>query len=374
MAFFDEGDEPPTRTQRPRRPSGSGTRGGGGIGSDPQAIRQRRIIALVIGVVLFIVLALGINACLNNAARNQLSDYNRDVGTVIAQSDRDVSQPLFETLGQGGQSPVELESAINQLRNVADSQVEQAEGFDTPDELETAQRNLLLTLDMRASAIGKIAGQIRTALAEGDQASRAVDQIAAQMQQFLSSDVVYDTRVIPFIDEALKDRDVNGDIQDSKFLPSLDWLLPATVAERLDAPAGGSGAGAARDENVAPGLHGHGLVSVAVGDTTLQPGEAANRIPAGSEIAFTVTFANQGENEERNVNVSVRIRGGGTRTITARRRVPSTQPGANAEAAIPLSQAPPIGTPVTIDVSVARVPGEEKVDNNRQTYTAIFTR
>ena len=371
MAFFDEGDEPPTRAQRPRRPSGSGTRGGGGVGTDAQAIRQRRLIALGLGLALFIVLAIGVNACLNNAADNQLAGYNRDVGTVIAQSDRDVSQPLFDTLGQGGQSPVELESAVNQLRSVADKQVEQAEGFDVPDELETAQRNLLLTLDMRASGVSKIAGQIRTALAEGEQAGQAVDQIAAQMQQFLSSDVIYDTRVIPFIDEALRERDVNGDIQDSKFLPDLSWLQPATVAEQLDAPAGGSTTGGG-DESAAPGLHGHGLVSTAVGDTTLQPGETANRIPAGSDIAFTVTFANQGENEERNVNVSVRIRGGGSKTITARRRVPSTQPGANAEATIPLTDAPPIGSPVTIDVSVARVPGEEKVDNNQAEYQALF--
>ena len=374
MAFFDEGDEPPTRAQRPRRPSGSGTRGGGGVGSDPQAIRQRRLIALAFAVLVFIVLAIGINACFDSRARNRLTDYNRDVATVIAQSDRDVSRPFFDTLGQGGQSPVELESAINQLRTVADKQVDQAEGFDVPDELETAHRNLLLTLDMRASGVGKIAGQIRTALAEGDQAAQAVDQIAAQMQQFLSSDVIYDTRVIPFIQEALEERDVAGqDIADSQFLPDLSWLQPSTVAERLDAPAGSSTTGG-DDENVAPGLHGHGLVSVAVGETTLQPGETANRIPAGSDIAFTVTFANQGENEERNVNVQVRIRGGGTKTITARRRVPSTQPGANAEATIPLSDAPPIGSPVTIEVSVAKVPGEEKVDNNRQSYTAIFTR
>ena len=372
MAFFDEGDEPPTRAQRPRRPSGARTRGG--VGTDPQAIRQRRLIALAFGVLLFIVLAIGINACLDSRARNRLIDYNRDVATVIAQSDRDVSRPFFETISQGGQSPVELESAVNQLRNVADNQVEQAEGFDVPDELEGAQRNLLLTLDMRAAGLGKVAGEIRTALAEGDEASRAVDQIAAQMQQFLASDVVYDTRVIPFIQKALADKDVEGqDIADSQFLPSLDWLQPTTVAERLDAPSGSSESGAG-EQNVAPGLHGHGLVSVAVGDVTLQPGETANRIPAGSDIAFTVTFANQGENPERNVNASVRIRGGGTRTITARRRVPETQPGQNAEATIPLTQSPPIGTPVTIEVSVARVPGEEKVDNNRQTYTAIFTR
>ena len=345
------------------------------MGPDSQAIRQRRLIALAFGVLLFIVLAIGVNACLDSRAKNRLTDYNRDVATVVAQSDRDVSRPFFETIGQGGQSPVELESAINQLRNVADTHVEQAEGFDVPDELHTAHRNLLLTLDMRASGLGKIAGQIRTALAEGDQAPRAVDQIAAQMQQFLSSDVIYDTRVIPFIQEALEDRDVDGqDIADSQFLPNLAWLQPTTVAEELDAPAGGSSGGSGDDENVAPGLHGHGLVSTAVGDTTLQPGETANRIPAGSDIAFTVTFANQGENDERNVNVQVRIRGGGTKTITARRRVPTTSAGANAEATIPLTTAPPIGTPVTIEVSVARVPGEEKVDNNRQNYTAIFTR
>jgi hypothetical protein len=374
LAFFDEGDEPPTRAQRPRRPSGSGTRGGGGASTDVQAIRQRRLIALAFGVLLFIVLAIGVNACFDSRARNRLTDYNRDVATVIAQSDRDVSRPFFDTLGQGGQSPVELESAINQLRGVADKQVDQAEGFDVPDELQTAHRNLLLTLDMRASGVGKIAGQIRTALAEGDQAAEAVDQIAAQMQQFLASDVIYDTRVIPFIQQALEDRDVAGqDIADSQFLPDLSWLQPTTVAERLDAPAGSTATGSG-NANVAPGLHGHGLVSVAVGDTALQPGETANRIPAGSDIAFTVTFANQGENEEKNVNVQVRIRGGGTKTITARRRVPSTKPGANAEATIPLSSAPPIGTPVTIEVSVAKVGGEEKVDNNRQSYTAIFTR
>ena len=379
MAFFDEGDEPPTRAQRPRRPGGSGTRGGGGgsLASDPQAIRQRRLIALAFGVLLFVVLAIGVNACLDSRAENRLKDYNRDVATVIAESDRDVGRQFFETIGQGGQSPVELESAVNQLRNVADTQVEQAEGFDVPDELQTAQRNLLLTLDMRASGLGKIAGQVRTALAEGDTAARAVDQIAAQMQQFLSSDVIYDTRVIPFIQEALDDKEIGGqDLADSQFLPSLDWLQPTTVAEALDAPAGASesGGGGNDDENVAPGLHGHGLTSVAVGDTTLQPGETANRIPAGSDIAFTVTFANQGENDERNVNVAVRIRGGGTRTINARRRVPTTTAGGNAEATIPLTQAPPIGTPVTIEVSVARVPGEEKVDNNRQSFTAIFTR
>jgi hypothetical protein len=369
LAFFDEGDEPRTRVS-PR--SGGGGAGAGGV-PDPQTVRTRRI-TLLVGVVLFVVLlSVLVNSCLDSRAENRLKDYNRDVATVVAQSDRDVARPFFDLLSQGGSSPVELESQVNQLRNVADRHVDQAEQFDVPDELRTAHRNLLLALDMRASAVGKIAGELRTALAEGDQASEAVTQIAAQMEQFLASDVVYDARVIPFIQEVLDEKEIGGqDIADSQFLPNLTWLDPDQVGERLGSAADGGGTGS--DEPPAPGLHGHGLVSTAVGDTTLQPGETANRIPAGSDLAFTVTVANQGENEEQDVNVSIRIRGDGGRPITARRRIDQTTAGANAEVTIPLGSAPPIGTPVTIDVSVGKVPGEEKVDNNRQSYTAIFTR
>lgn len=369
MAFFDEGDEPRTRVTRPSRGGGVPPRGGG---PDAQAVRTRRLVAAAFAVLLFILLAVGINACLDSRAENRLRDYNRDVATVIAQSDRDVARPFFDLLAQGGTSPVELESQVNQLRVTSERLVDQAEDFEVPDELETAQRNLLLALDMRAAALGKIASEIRTAQADSDEATDAVTQIAAQMQQFLASDVVYAARVIPFIQQALEDKEiVRQQQQASQFLPNLGWLDPETVADRLGAEAAADGGGG--DEEPAPGLHGHGLVSTSVGDVTLQPGETANRIPAGSDTAFDVTFANQGENVEEDVTVQVRIRGDGE-PIVVRRRVEQTQPGENAEVSIPLSQAPPIGTPVTIDVAVERVAGEEKVDNNRQSYTAIFTR
>lgn len=372
MAFFDEGDEPRTRVARPSRGGGAPP---GGRAPDSDAVRNRRIAALVIGILLFLLLAVGINACLDSRAENRLKDYNRDVANLVAQSDRDVARPFFDLLAQGGTAPVELEQQINELRVAAERQVDQAEGFDVPDELRTAQRNLLLTLDMRASALGKIASEVRTAQAQSDRAEPAVNQIAAQMQQFLASDVIYDARVVPFIQQALADKEIGGQQQqDSQFLPNLGWLEPKTVADRLGAEAGGDGGDASgNDEEPAPGLHGHGLVSTSVGDVTLEPGETANRIPAGSDLAFNVEIANQGENVEEDVTVQVRIRGDG-RPIVARRRVEQTQAGENAEVSIPLAQAPPIGTPVTIETSVERVPGEEKVDNNRQSYTAIFTR
>jgi hypothetical protein len=68
----------------------------------------------------------------------------------------------------------------------------------------------------------------------------------------------------------------------------------------------------------------------------------------------------------------VTVRGSG-RTITARKTVAQTKAGSEAEVDIPLGQTPPVGT-ATVQVAVAAVRGEGKTDNNRQSYTVIFTR
>jgi hypothetical protein len=192
------------------------------------------------------------------------------------------------------------------------------------------------------------------------------------MQQFLASDVLYDTRVLPFIQQALADKQIGGQAQqDSQFLPNLSWLDPTTVGTRLGSQT--SGSDSSNTGTPAPGLHGHGLVATSVGAVTLQPGQT-NRIPAGSNVAFTVKFANQGENDEHDVDVTVRIAGSGVKAISGRRRVAQTKKGTETTVTIPLTQSPPIGAPVTITVNVAKVPGEQKTDNNRSSYPAIFTR
>jgi len=376
MAFFDEGDEPRTRVARPSRPVGARPGGGGGRGGGPDAdaVRNRRIVAGLFAFVVAVLLFVLIDGCLDRRAENALKDYNRDAAEIVRKSDEQVGAEFFGLLTAGGDA-IELERRISDLRAAANSHVNDAEDFDVPGDMEDAHRNLLLVLDMRQAALGKIASEISTAMADeqSDQSAQAVDQIAAQMQQFLASDVVYDARVLPLIQEQLDDKEIGGEgaeTQDSQFLPSLDWLDANFVADRLGAEGGGN----TRDTGeVAPGLHGHGLVSVTAGDVTLQPGQTANRIPAGSNVTFTVTFANQGENDESDVNVAVRIEGDGER-LSARKRVGETKAGTNAEVSIPLAEAPPIGTPVTIEVEVGKVPGEKKTDNNSQSYTAIFTR
>jgi hypothetical protein len=255
VSFFDEGDEPPTRTQRAARPSGGGARTGG-IAADPQTVRNRRIIAVVFVVLFIVLLSVLVNSCLDTRAENRLKDYNRDVGSVIGRSDREVGRPFFDLISQGGAAPNELEQSISSLRNRADDHVQEAEGFDVPDELKTAQRNLLLALDMRAAGLEKIAGQVRTALVQdgGEEAEAATAQIAAQMQQFLSSDVIYDARVTPYIQQTLVDKDIAGQtVPGSQFLPSLEWLDVEVVADRLGAEAGDAGGGGNAPARPRPG-------------------------------------------------------------------------------------------------------------------------
>jgi hypothetical protein len=383
MSFFDEGEQPTrvSRPARPRRTSGptggarsmSGGRGGGGSGASDPEVRRRQLIAAGIGLLVLLVLIFGIRACASNAKDRALKDYNRDVTAIATSSNDQVAKPFFDLLDGGGEAN-ELQVQVNQLRLEAEDEAGRAKALDPPDALRRAHGALLLALHLRAGALNKIADELPGAQSRGRGASAAaadsVRKIAGQMQALLASDVVYSQRVVPYIGQALSDAGVGGQrITPSRFLGDrLQWLDPDTVAQALDAPAGGSGdtnGGAAK-----PGPHGHGLTSVRVGQAALQPSPQNNRIPAGAGLAFTVQFANQGNSDESQVKVNLRI--GNAKPIS--KTLDVTKAGSPAEVSIPVANTPPIGTPVSVAVEIAKVRGEMKTDNNRQRYTVTFTR
>ena len=64
----------------------------------------------------------------------------------------------------------------------------------------------------------------------------------------------------------------------------------------------------------------------------------------------------------------------GGNPITLSKTVPKLAPQESATVELPLDRTPPTGSAVTIRTTVAKVPGEEKVDNNRSEYPALFER
>lgn len=336
---------------------------------------MRRLAAAGIGVLVLVLLVFSIKGCVNSRRASSLKDYTRGVAAVMTDSQQSVAAPLFQLLNQGSDQPQDIQGTAQQLRLGAEEQVKQAKGLSVPGGLERAQGYLLLLLNLRAQAIAKIADRIPNALAQGranaQTAEDAVDQIAGQMRAFDASDVIYSQRVRPEIEQELADADVNAPpLPAGQFLPDVGWLDPDSVAGVLGSQRAAGGQGA--NPNPAPGLHGHGLESVSVGSQTLQPKPAVNHIQAGSSVTFTVNFMNQGDNNESEVVVQVEVAAGTAKPIVAKRTVNATTAHTAAKATVALSQAPPVGKAATITVTIVRVPGEKNIDNNKQSYTAIF--
>lgn len=371
MSFFDEDDEP-RRTPRPRRARPAG---GGVATADSQTLLIRRAVALVGGILLLLLLLFFVNSCRDRQRENALKDYNRQLSTIATDSSEQVGKPFFALLEEGGGSqPQELQTDISSYRVTAEQQYEQAKGLDVPSEMRGAQEAALMALEWRRDGLDRIAQQIRPALGdESEQADEAINDIAGQMAAFMASDVAWETRVIPFITNALEAEEIGGqEISRSPFLASPEWVQAQKVAEVLDQQltSGGGGAGG---EPTGPGLHGSGLDSTNYGDVTLQPG-VTNRLTYEPGTGFVVNFTNQGENDEFDVKVTLRISREGGDPITTSTTIPQVAAGEAATAELPLEEQPPLDTAVTINVNVARVPGEEKTDNNKSEYPALFSR
>ena len=263
----------------------------------------RRLVAAGVVVVFAFVLVFGVKGCLDSRKEQALKDYNRDVASLVQEADANVND-FFTALATGGTSAVDVASQINQLRLLAKSQTSKAQGLSVPGEMRPAHRNLLLSLGLIEETMGKVAEKIPSARStDSATAEPAVLAITAEMQSFVAADVVYKRRAAALIKQALDDEDIGGQtIQDVQFLPNPEWLDAPTVARRINADAGRGAGAEASTRPPAPGLHGHGLLGVSVGNVTLATGTtASNRLPGGANVTFNVKIANQGENSETDV-------------------------------------------------------------------------
>jgi hypothetical protein len=366
LSFFDEDDEP-RRSPRPRR----ARHAGGVAAADSQTLLVRRLAAGGVSLVVLILLLFVVKSCSDSAADTAVKNYNSDVST-IARDSSSLGSQFFQLLGTGASQAQDLTSQISSLQVQAGQEYDQARSLGVPDEMTGAQQNLLIALEMRRNGLKYIAGRISSALGDsGDVADKAIREIAGQMQVFLASDVIYGTRVVPFIQAGLDKRQIGAQqISGSRFLPSQSWLNPVVVATQLNQQLTSGGATAGQPSG--PGLHGTGLVSTTYGTTTLQPA-ASNRLTYTPGTEFVVKFSNQGENDEFQVKVTIRIKAG-TQTTTLTGTVDKIARGATAEAKLPLNKTPPLNAAATVSVVVAAVPGEKKTDNNKSDYPALFAR
>jgi hypothetical protein len=323
----------------------------------------RRRVAAGVGVVLLIVIVLVINGCLKSQKTQALKDYTSNVSRIVTASDQQVSRPLFAALSDASSKPaLNVETQVNQLHLEAEKQATEAKGLSIPGEMDSAQRDLLLALDLRAEGVEKVANLLRTAL--GGQAKQASTTIAGNMENFLASDVIYSQRVAPLIEQTLKAGGGGQPVASTHFLPNIGWLEPSTVQSRI------TGQGASSANTPVTGNHGSALKGVSVGANTLAPEPTLNHVSGGSNPTFTVQVENSGEFPETNVKAGVTVTAAGKQYV-ASHTIEKTEPGKTVNVDIPVTGVP-LSVASKIEVKIEPTPGENDNENNKNTYLAIF--
>ena len=368
MSFFDEPEETrtaPRAAPRRRRPTGGGRRPPTG---DRQAFLVRRIALAIVVIIAIVLIAVLVNSCETSARNSALKDYNNGVASLNARSVQ-TGTNFFNALTTGTSDPTSLQQSLAQAANTASKELSDAKGLSTPDEVKGAQQHFVDALQMRKDGMTNITNQIGPAL-QSQTSQNAVHTIAAEMARFYGSDVLYKDYTLPQIVGALNAAGIavggldGQQLNESQFLPSIQWLDPVHVANVLHVTLPSS---ATQSQNIAPGLHGHMLNSVSVGGSTLQTG-ATNAIPASPAPTFTLNFANTGQNTETNVKCKVTISGSSDSGQTI---VPQTTAGESTSCQVTLSSAPPKGS-FTVKAEIVPVPGEKNVANNSLTFPVTF--
>jgi hypothetical protein len=325
-------------------------------------------VALAALIVVLILIVIGVHSCQVSQANSDLRNYAVRVASLVKSSNQTGTQ-FFGLLArsQGSGTSPNLQSSVDEARLTASNQVGQGRGLSAPGQLQGAQQDLVLALQMRADGIAAIAENLPAAL-QAQTSATAVNAITADMARFYASDVLYKDYTLPMMVKALRNAGIpvggasGQPIETGQFLPDVEWLTPTFVAGELKAPTTPSSPG-----KIAPGTHGSQLTSASVGGTTLQTG-STNTIPAQPAPTFMLNFTDSGVNRETNVGCKVTVSGAG---ISGTSSVPQTAPGQTYACKVTLSSSPPPGA-YTVTATILPVPGEKNTSNNKLTFPVTF--
>ncbi len=326
----------------------------------------RRRIAAGVALVFIVIIVLVINGCLKSQKQQSLKDYNREVSQLASESDAQVSKPLFSALaGASGKSALDVEVQIDQLGVASRKLAERVAGLKVPGEMVGAQRALLLVFRLREEGMAKVATVARIAL--GAKSKQASTELAGDMEIFLASDVIYSQRVAPLVAQTLSSTGIKGlSTTPTRFLANIGWLDPNTTFSRLT----GQTAGSSTTGQAVTGNHGSALKAVSVATNTLAPEPTINHVSGGGNPTFTVQVENSGEFTETNVKVDIVVTAGG-KQYKASHVIEKTEAGKSLNVEIPVTGIP-LGAAAKVQVNIEGVPGENDLENNKNTFLVIF--
>jgi len=334
-------------------------------------LRLAGLIAfLILAAVLLVVLARG---CASSGKHDRYDSYIRDVRGIAARSTQ-IGKELNQTLGATGIKETDLENKIRGLAAQGQQEAAQARELDPPGPLRVEHDHLIEILQLRASALSRLADAFRdTATAPARNATNSGRLIADQARLLVASDVNWDFYFKEPTQRELENQNIRdiGGVPDSDIFPNPDLASTQAMMQVWQRVHGAATGG------TPSGKHGSALASVtALPDgKRLDPGASAsdNAITASTDLAFQVKVEDSGDFQEFNVGVTLTIQKS-PKPIVLKKKIAVINAGETATVTFTnIDLTGLFGLPTTVKVDVQPVPGESTTTNNSAEYKVIFS-
>jgi hypothetical protein len=226
-------------------------------------------------------------------------------------------------------------------------------------------------LEYRTNGLAGLEKAMSTALRSSDRTASALAVARANLR-LQASDVLYADSFQTEARRVLADQDVDGiTVGDSVVATDPEFSSPKAMALMLSRVTSGTNA---KGKAVNDGkVHGGQLTGVTASPSGKQlVADGLNVITLSGDLAFEVSYQNQGQGQETQIPVSISLAGSTGEPLQFTGTIDSVDPSDTASLKIPLDTVPTVGETMTMTVKVDGVPGEKMLTNNTATYQVQF--
>ena len=291
-----------------------------------------------------------------------------DISAVGRDSDR-VGRELSDVLTTPGIKPADLQKQLTGLVQQQEIGAARAGRLNPPGPLRASHEAAVEALQFRVDGLAGLAEAFRRTQGSKD-AAAAGALLASQAERLVTGDVVWDDLFKEPAVAVLQEQKVSGvEVPDSNFVQTPDLASTRSMVpiwERINGSAA-SGTG------TTTGLHGTNIESVKVvpGGQVLSA-STENTVEASTDLAFGVTVANSGDNQEVKIEVTLTIQQSPT-PIVKKQTIDIINPGETKTVVFRDFPSVDFGERRIMRIDVDPVPGEENTGNNSAEYPVIFS-
>jgi hypothetical protein len=373
LGLFDEPRRRPPR-DRPqrssqRRPQRGPRRTGPPAGSN-SVLRLAGLIAL--GIAIVFGFALWVGSCSGQAKQ----DYTSYITAMqpLARDSADVGKELATALGTPGLTMESFQSQLAQWSQREQADYVAAQRLQPPGPLQDAHAEALAAFQLRYNSLDRFASTLTVAQSKHVGAPVAAAALAGDAQLLSASDVVWEQLYKLPATDTLKAQNVTGVIVPaSRIVTSPDIVSASSLAVLYERVRSSSHRGHSTGVVLDNALVGTNAVESGVSHA-LSTTTGTTVFASLTSLVIDVVIENAGASPEVQVPVTLTVMAGGQNLYTQTQKIPEVSAHAQATAAFTRLQLPPsaFSHNATISVSIRKVQGEARLDNNTATYPVFF--